>query len=229
MTVSSSMRSVTFEACVPIMPSLCMHAGVHVHSLQPAAVCAKNKNENEKLQVVTDIIHFHNTKLDVYKGDYFTFERTVEERKKRQERVRTFLRFGQKSFPLLPAQLWSICCVPTRSHDANHTLFVPGIRGSGNEASALAGVHHQACRTRQQRTQGRVLVVQSGSRRSVKWNFWSDDRAHFVAVCVWLATALGCGTEKISHEEAQTCWNGNGGKCNWRKIQNVVRWRGEPP
>jgi len=38
-------------------------------------------------EVVTDIVHFHNSKLDVYKGDYFTFERTVEERRKRQQRV----------------------------------------------------------------------------------------------------------------------------------------------
>ncbi len=36
---------------------------------------------------MTDIIHFNNLSLEVFKGDYFAFERTVEERRKRQERA----------------------------------------------------------------------------------------------------------------------------------------------
>lgn len=39
------------------------------------------------MQVVTDIVHFHKQKLDIYKGDFFSFEKTVTERRKRQERA----------------------------------------------------------------------------------------------------------------------------------------------
>eukprot|EP00929_Paragymnodinium_shiwhaense_P120359 TRINITY_DN9228_c0_g3_i1.p1 TRINITY_DN9228_c0_g3~~TRINITY_DN9228_c0_g3_i1.p1 ORF type:complete len:749 (-),score=199.30 TRINITY_DN9228_c0_g3_i1:269-2515(-) len=39
-------------------------------------------------EVVTDILHFEKGKIESYKGDYYSFEGTVEERRARQERLR---------------------------------------------------------------------------------------------------------------------------------------------
>jgi len=39
-------------------------------------------------EVVTDILHFENGKLENYRGDYFSFETTVAERRARQEKLR---------------------------------------------------------------------------------------------------------------------------------------------